>query len=150
MSELRDRRFATPLLFRALTVLLPAGVKPNSPQSPSLAERCHGAMIANNLASAFSLDPPEPDQSITWSENALYIAEQAIEDASVNNKEEQAVECRSCKAVAHFNRGIMREMDGNTRLAKEDFQAALRVSREHHLVQSAQRARSALERIARR
>lgn len=125
-------------------------MKPGSPGAPTLAERCHAATIANNLSSAFALEPAEPDQSTVWANNAIFITERAIAEGQDKNQIEQIAECFTCKAVAHVNRGDIRHSEGKIKLATNDFQKALKISRENQLVESAREARDALEKIARR
>lgn len=125
-------------------------MKPGAPGAPTLSERCHAATIANNLSSAFALAPAEPDQASIWAENASFISDKAIAEGQEKNQTDQIAECLACKAIAHVNRGDLRRSEGKIRLATNDFQEALRVSREHQLVESAKEARAGLEKISQR
>ena len=104
-------RYASPLFVQALNLLLPPKQSGASNQ-PTIAGRCHGGTIANNLSSTFALDPTSDnlEKAERWAMNSIHIARNTLAEATGEGKIEDAHECGLCLTVGLFNAGLIKEV----------------------------------------
>jgi hypothetical protein len=103
-------RYAATLFSQALNVLLPRSSPERS--DPTFADKCHGATLANNIASAYVSAPTAEnlDKAEQWARNAIHMARHTLQAADAVGQKDDAVECGSCLAVGLFNAGLLKEV----------------------------------------
>ncbi|CAE6447394.1 unnamed protein product [Rhizoctonia solani] len=126
--------YAVPLYLQAISILLP----PSKSQSrtPSILDRCRGALLMNNLAEIFASPSPSRkaniEQATAWAKKGLAVAQKArgeitpdLTKNTTKSLDDPLTTCESVLAVLMYNLGMLSEKKEDVAGAKVLFKRAL-------------------------
>jgi len=131
--------YAVPLYLQALSILLP----PSKSQSrtPTITDRCRGALLMNNLAEIFakssSSRKADIDQATAWAKKGVAVAQKARSEITrdttgkskpKSSEDDPASICESVLAVLVYNLGMLSEKKDDVKGAQAFFKQALHQS----------------------
>ncbi|KAJ1311850.1 hypothetical protein OPQ81_010311 [Rhizoctonia solani] len=126
--------YAVPLYLQALSILLPPSK--NSNRTPTIVDRCRGALLMNNLAEIFASPSPSRkaniEQATAWAKKGLAVAQKARGEIPPDSSKKKAhspddplTTCESVLAVLMYNLGMLSEQKEDVAGAKLLFKQAL-------------------------
>ncbi|MBW0507492.1 hypothetical protein O181_047207 [Austropuccinia psidii MF-1] len=121
--------FALPLYLSAINIILPPKV-PKSHSTPTDQDRCHAAMLMNNLSqlltqatlAAENQSNPRVSDATAWANKSFDISQSVLAKVPQNLaaiRENSLTECLSVKLVSRHNMASLAEMRGEKALAKK-------------------------------
>ncbi|EMD35357.1 hypothetical protein CERSUDRAFT_124695 [Gelatoporia subvermispora B] len=166
--------YAVPLYLEALQILMPPALSLQAQgRVPSIAERCRGAQIMNNLSEVQLAGPQGPtsharEAAQRWSRQALETARRARaevpepssskgwfsrlfskDDRRDDELEEGLETCQATVVAALFNLGSLLEMSGNVTEAQGMYTQSWEEARAIGMKEGMREARTALRRLER-
>ncbi|KAG9126088.1 hypothetical protein FRC07_004931 [Ceratobasidium sp. 392] len=125
--------YAVPLYLQALSILLPPSKSTN--RTPTITDRCRGALLMNNLAEIFatptSSRKADIEQAAAWAKKGLAVAQKArgeiVPDKKPSSDDPTPI-CESVLAVLVYNLGMLSEKKDDIKGAQAFFKQALNQS----------------------
>ncbi|KAG8704247.1 hypothetical protein FRC08_002339, partial [Ceratobasidium sp. 394] len=122
--------YAVPLYLQALSILLPPSK--STSRTPTITDRCRGALLMNNLAEIFATPTSSRkaniEQATAWAKKGLAVAQKARGEI-VSNKKQSSDDptpiCESVLAVLVYNLGMLSEKKDDIKGAQAFFKQAL-------------------------
>lgn len=136
--------FAVPLYLHTISLLVPPVT---SPRKATTEELCRGAQLMNNLSELFMRSAPTPaalHQSEAWARQALSLLQKTQESAS---QSDDSRVCEDALAVVLFNLGSLREMNGDSKSARQLFEQSFEQSKKLKSQEGLMQARRAIRRL---
>ncbi|KAH9998596.1 hypothetical protein BJV77DRAFT_940428 [Russula vinacea] len=136
--------FAVPLYLHTISLLVPPLT---SPRKATTEELCRGAQLMNNLSELFMRSTPTPavlHQSEAWARQALSLLQKTQENAS---RSDDSRLCEDALAVVLFNLGSLREMNGDSKSARQLFEQSFEQSKRLKSQEGLMEARRAIRRL---
>ncbi|CCO31205.1 hypothetical protein BN14_05241 [Rhizoctonia solani AG-1 IB] len=126
--------YAVPLYLQAISILLPPSKSQN--RTPSILDRCRGALLMNNLAEIFASPSPSRkaniEQATAWAKKGLAVAQKArgeitpdLTKNTTKSLDNPLTTCESVLAVLMYNLGMLSEKKDDVAGAKVLFKRAL-------------------------
>ncbi|CAE6405703.1 hypothetical protein ACGC1H_001958 [Rhizoctonia solani] len=150
--------YAIPLYLQALSILLPPSK--TGARTPTITDRCRGALLMNNLAEIFASPSPSRkaniEQATAWAKKGLAVAQKARgEITPTSNKkletspDDPLTTCESVLAVLMYNLGMLSEQKDDVVGAKALFKQALDQSKKAGFEEGEVEAQKAIARTSR-
>ncbi|KAI0252470.1 hypothetical protein BJV78DRAFT_1281594 [Lactifluus subvellereus] len=133
--------FAVPLYLHTISLLVPPVT---SPRKATPEELCRGAQLMNNLSELFMRSTPTPatlHQSEAWARQALSLLQKTQGNFRI---------CEEALAVVLFNLGSLREMNDDSKSARQLFEQSLEQSKKLKWQEGVTQGRNAIRRLERK